>query len=113
MRNKIFVHRWFEAILEMSWERERTHDGRLARWRCRLRDGGRGSLEVTLLPLWDRVIGTLAISGLVRARARLIDASPNRARQSGDRRLLWSCDSQPRVINSGNTQPQRIAGVTQ
>lgn len=86
------MHRWFEAIWEMAWERERTHDGRLARWRCRLRDGGRGSLEVTLLPLWDRVIGTLAILGLVTVRARLIGTSPKRARQSGDSRWCHVTD---------------------
>lgn len=45
---------------------------------CRQRDGGRRIARVTLLPLWDRVIVTLASMGLVQKRARLIDTRPDR-----------------------------------
>lgn len=55
---------------------ERTHDGR---WRVVDRGMERRKSRATLLPLWDRVIGTLATLGLVWARARLIHASRNGA----------------------------------
>lgn len=44
--------------------------------------------RVTLLPLWDRVIGTLTGSGLLWARARLRSASPHMARL-----VMWTARS--------------------